>query len=325
MRTLLLPLELAWRGVNRLRRALYRRGILDAKRLPRPVISIGNISAGGSGKTPTVIHVARFLSSRGWRVAILSRGYRRSGSERFTIVQNEDAERYGDEPVLLRRHLSDADVVVGADRFEAASWYLTQRDCDLFLLDDGFQHLQLHRDVDIVIHDPGARHLREGRSALSDADISLVRASTSAGIAEHKYLLQVEPASLVLGGEHHGLGMFVGKKIVAFAGLANNDRFFRSIESLGGHLIGHESFRDHAKYDEELLDRLKQMKEETGADLLVTTEKDWVKFPTLDVGVLIVEAVVTPMAEFHEELMRLIEEACKRVGRIPPAFERTHG
>lgn len=325
MRMLLLPLELAWRGVNRIRRALYRRGILNAKRLPRPVISIGNISAGGSGKTPTVIHVARFLSSRGWRVVILSRGYRRSGSDRFTIVDSEEAERFGDEPVLIRRHVAGSDVVVGADRHQAALWYLTQRDCDLFLLDDGFQHLQLHRDVDIVIDDPGARHLREGRGALTDADVTLVRANPPADIPGHYYLLQVEATSLVLGGEHHGLGMFVGKRVLAFAGLANNDRFFRTIESLGGHLVGHESFRDHARYDEELLDRLKKTREELGADFLVTTEKDWVKFPSLDVGVLIVEAVVTPLAQFHEELIGLIEDACKRSGRIPPAFERTHG
>ncbi len=321
----LMPLELAWRGVNRIRRTMYRKGMLRARRLPRPVISIGNISVGGSGKTPAVIHVAKLLSSRGWRVAVLSRGYRRSGTDRFAIVSGDDASRFGDEPVLIRRHVTEGDVVVGADRYESGSWYLTQRDCDVFLLDDGFQHLQLHRDVDIVIDDPQAPHLREGRSALTDADILLTRTSDGTRRSSSAYTLQIEPTALVLGGEQHGLGMFVGQKVLAFAGLANNDRFFSVIESLGGHLVGHESFRDHATYDEELLERLKRLKVEIGADLLVTTEKDWVKFPTLDVGVLLVEAVVTPMAEFHENLIEQLEIACRRTGRIPPSFERTHG
>lgn len=319
----LLPLELAWRGINRARRAMYRRDLLGSRRLPRPVISIGNISVGGSGKTPAVIHVAKFLTSRGWRVAILSRGYGRSGTDRFTIVDTDDAARFGDEPVLIRRHVPECDVVVGADRFQAGSWYLTRHDCDVFVLDDGFQHLQLQRDIDIVIDDPRAPHLREGRTALKDADMTLVR--TSGELPEGSYRLDVEPTTLVLGGEQHGLGMFVGRKVLAFAGLANNERFFKVIESLGGHLVGHESFRDHKQYDEELLTRLKRLQDEIGADLLVTTEKDWVKFPTLDVGVLLVEAVVTPLADFHQHLVELLETSCKRHGRIPPPFERKHG
>lgn len=318
----LLPVELAWRGINRVRRALYDSKLLRASRLPRPVISIGNLSVGGSGKTPTVIHVARFLSARGWRVAILSRGYKRSGTEPFTIVDSDEADRFGDEPVLIRRHVPESDVVVGANRHAAGMWYLSRHDCDLFLLDDGFQHLQLHRDVEIVIDDPAAPHLREGRSALSSADIILVR--TAGEIAPGGYRLQIEPTSLVLGGEHHGLGMFVGRSVLAFAGLANNERFFDLIESLGGHVVGHESFRDHKHYDEALLDRLKRTRDEIGADLLVTTEKDWVKFPTMDVGVLIVEAVVTPLADFHETLIDRLESACRQLGRIPPSFERNH-
>lgn len=320
-----LPLELAWRGVNRLRRSMYHRDILQPRRLPRPVISIGNISVGGSGKTPAVIYIARFLISRGWRVAVLSRGYKRSGTDRHALVDSDDAARFGDEPVLIHRHVPDGDVVVGADRHEAGSWYLTRRDCDVFLLDDGFQHLQLHRDIDIVIDDLEARHLREGRSALESADITLVRTSDDSSVPEGKYRLQVEPTALVLGGEQHGLGQFVGQTVVAFAGLANNDRFFSLIESLGGHLIGHESFRDHAHYDEQLLDKLKRIKKDVGADLLVTTEKDWVKFPTMDVGVLIVEAVVTPMAQFHDNLIELLETTCRKLGRIVPDFTRAHG
>lgn len=321
----LLPIELAWRGVNGLRRRAYEKGLLEQKRLPRPVISVGNVSAGGSGKTPTVIHIARFLSSRGWKVAILSRGYRRAGRG-VEIVGSDDAGRYGDEPVLIRRHVPEADVVVGPRRFEAGRWYLQQSDCDLFLLDDGFQHLSLHRDVDVVIDDPAATHLRESRRAIRKADITLIRGRDgTADAASSRFRLQVEPTAVVLGGERHGLGTFVGRKVAAFAGLAHNDRFFRSIEELGGHLVATESFRDHVTYDEELLARIEGLRFRNGADLLVTTEKDWVKIPSIEVGVMIVEAVVTPYAEFHERLIELLENARLRLGRIGPDFERTHG
>lgn len=322
----LVPLEMLWRTINRARREGYRRGVFRSRSLPRPIISIGNISAGGSGKTPTVIHVARFLVSRGWRVAILSRGFRRSGSDRHIIVEDEDAKRYGDEPVLIRRHVPEGDVVVGADRFEAGCWYLTQHDCDVFLLDDGFQHLQLRRNIDIVIDDPDAAHLREFRSALSEADCLLLRhAPPSPSSGPRAFRLQIEPTALLLGGERHGLGMLVGKKIVAFSGLANNERFFETLESLGGRLVARESFRDHASYDPTVLARLEQLKQEHEADVLVTTEKDWVKFPSFEVGVLIVESVVTPLAEFHEMLIGNLENACRRLGRVAPAFERDHG
>lgn len=321
----LLPLELLWRAVNDLRRLAYERGLVRKRRLPRPVISVGNISAGGSGKTPTVIHLGRFLVSRGWRVAILSRGYRRAGSE-IALVSDDDAERYGDEPVLIRRHVPEAEVVVGPDRFDSGQWSLARNDCDVFLLDDGFQHLQLYRDIDLVIDDPAAVHLRESRRALARASLLLRRVDqprvTSDG---REFGLQIEPTTLIAGGERHGLGIFVGKKVVAFSGLANNERFFHSIEKQGGHLVARRSFRDHARYDEETLETLKQLADEQGADFLVTTEKDWVKFQDFGVGVLSVEAVVSPIAEFHSALIDRLEAACRKHGRVVPAFERTHG
>lgn len=105
-----------WRALNRVRRALYRRGILKAKKLHRPVISIGNIAAGGTGKTPAVIAVCRYLVSRGLRVAVLSRGYKR-GAESYTgLVHDFDARKYGDEPVLVKR-AANVDVFVGSDRY----------------------------------------------------------------------------------------------------------------------------------------------------------------------------------------------------------------
>lgn len=229
--------------INRVRRAFYRAGILHARRLPVPVISVGNITMGGAGKTPAVIAIASELAKRGLRVGILTRGYGRTGEG--GLVDALDAERFGDEPVLIRKRVNQAQVIVGVNRYDNALLY----ECDVFLLDDGFQHLQIHRDLDIVIDAPARLH-RESRQALRYADIVIPR-----------NLRLVIPDSLQ------------GKRVFAFAGLANNEQFFDALRQHGLQLIGTRSFRDHHRYTREDLAGLKREE----ADVLVTTEKDAVK------------------------------------------------
>lgn len=237
MTVLLKPFELAYRGVNRLRRWLYRNGFLKAKRLPRPVISIGNIAAGGTGKTPAVIAVTKFLQSRGLRVAVLTRGYGR-GSNYQGPITSFDADKFGDEPVLIKR-ATGAEVIVGENRYDNARTINT----DVFILDDGFQHLQLHRDLDVVIDAP-ARFYREGRSALKHADIVIPR--------------RLERRMPPIDGP-----------VFAFAGLADNEQFF-----VGLNAIGTRGFPDHHRYTAADLEALRR--DAKGATL-VTTEKDAVK------------------------------------------------
>ena len=237
MTILLKPLELAWRGVNRVRRALYRKGVLKPKRLGKPVISIGNIAAGGTGKTPAVIAVTKFLQSRGLRVAILSRGYGRDNPYQGPVT-SLDADKFGDEPVLIKQ-ATNAAVIVGANRYENAR----DIDADVFVLDDGFQHLQLHRDFDLVIDAP-AKIYREGRSALKHADAVIPRK-----------LVRRMP-------ETDG-------PVFAFAGLADNEQFFEGLNA-----IGTRSFPDHHRYTRDDIEKLKR--DARGATL-VTSEKDAVK------------------------------------------------
>jgi tetraacyldisaccharide-1-P 4'-kinase/lauroyl/myristoyl acyltransferase len=256
---LLKPFELLYRGVNRARRALYRMGLLRAKRLHRPVISIGNIAAGGTGKTPAVIAVCRDLAARGLRVAVLTRGYGRSDQSYTGTVAGNDASKYGDEPVLIKRS-TNADVLVGSNRHKNAHGY----DCDVFVLDDGFQHLQLHRDFDLVIDAP-ARFYREGRSALKDAH----------AVVPRRLRLQIAE-------ELHG------KPLFAFAGLADNEQFFTSLRDAGLHLAGTKGFPDHHRYTPA---DLAQLRRDANGATLVTTEKDAVK---IDAG----DAVAVIGAEF---------------------------
>jgi tetraacyldisaccharide 4'-kinase len=218
-----------WRFVNYIRRALYRAGLLRSKTLSKPVISVGNIAAGGAGKTPAVIAIAEHLVARGKHVAVLTRGY---GAM--------------DEPVLIKKRVPNVDVIIGSNRYENSK----SVNCDVYLLDDGFQHLQIHRDLDIVIDVGDARVYREGRSALRDADFVIPRKVRS------------------------DAGKLRGQRVVAFAGIANNAQFFDSLRAAGADVVETRSFPDHHQYKPQDIPR---------GEILVTTEKDAVKLDRDDI------------------------------------------
>jgi tetraacyldisaccharide 4'-kinase len=278
---LLKPLEFLWRGVNRVRRALYRRGILKSKRLPRPVISVGNLAAGGAGKTPAVITIARYLEKRGFRVAVLARGYGRAGNA-SGLVTSLDAAKFGDEPVLLKNKLKNIDVIVGSKRYQNALHFLNSNECDLFILDDGFQHLQLARDIDVVIDTRGGI-MREGRSALADADFVIQRR-----------LRLVVPEELT------------GRRTFAFAGLADNEQFFASLRANGLNVIGTRSFRDHHRYTAADIASIKASAATAGAEAIVTTEKDAVKVDDRDIIAIAAEMIIEP--EILSRISRLVDQ-----------------
>lgn len=262
MIVLLKPAELLYRGVNRARRALYRAGILKPQRLPKPVISVGNIAIGGAGKTPAVIAICRYLEQRGVKVTVLTRGYGASGTG---LVSELDAARFGDEPVLIKKNTQSTTVIVGANRYENA----LQHQCDVFVLDDAFQHLQLHRDLDIVIDVP-ARLFREGRAALRDADIVVPR----------RLRLSVPPS-------------LRGRKVFAFAGLADNDQFFDSLRGEGLPVAGTRAFADHHRYTDADIAEIRVAAAASAADKIVTTEKDAVKLHATDIVPIPAEFIFT--------------------------------
>jgi lauroyl/myristoyl acyltransferase/tetraacyldisaccharide-1-P 4'-kinase len=234
-----------YRGINRARRGLYRRGLLRPRKLSKPVISIGNIAAGGAGKTPAVIAVARHLEAHGLRVAVLTRGYGRKDAAVTGPVTELDAAKFGDEPVLIKSSIQ-GNVIVGSKRYENAHGV----DADIFILDDGFQHLQLRRDLDLVIDVP-SRFAREGRTALADADLVVPRR-----------LVTTVPDEIR------------GKRAFAFAGLADNEQFFASLREAGVELAGTRSFRDHHRYSPSDLESLRR---EAAGLPLITSAKDAVK------------------------------------------------
>jgi tetraacyldisaccharide 4'-kinase len=195
------------------------------------------------------------------RVCVLTRGYGRSG--KGGVVTTLDAAQFGDEPVLIKKHVPEAIVVVGKKRYKSGRAI----DCDVYLLDDGFQHLQLHRDLDVVINVRDARFYREGRRALADAHVVIPR--------------RIRPENL------DGLR---GKKAFAFAGLANNEQFFAMLRDHGVTLTGTRGYPDHHQYTRGDLALIRESAR--GADLIVTTEKDAVKIGDHDMIAVAIEFVI---------------------------------
>lgn len=303
------PLEL----VNAVAYALYRRGVLQVERAGVPVISVGNIAAGGTGKTPVVAALARELLAAGCRPAVLTRGYRRREHEPILIWRDADVgwERAGDEPTSLARALPEVPIVVDPVRSRGARRAVAETNATHLILDDGFQHWRLARDLDLVVvdaADPLCEHAprREHPHALARASAVLLsgcqgEAQRAAAAAKLDMLpsgtpvipLAAVPRALHDGGQTLPPGTLTGRRVLAVAGIANPHRFARTLESLGAAVVSTSYFADHHAYSpaerQALIERAR-----TGELLLVTTAKDAVKLP--GVAWLEIEAVAPPGA-----------------------------
>jgi len=299
----------------RVRRFLSSAGLLPASRLPRPVVSVGNLVMGGAGKTPHVIHLARWLTGQGRRVGVLSRGYGRKSRGVLWVSDGEgpvvSAAEGGDEPVLIARSLPGIPVAVGESRAAAGRELLSRRRVDVFLLDDGFQHLSLRRDVDLLLVECGRGlgnrrtaplgPLREPPSHARFADALVITkcpdAESGARTARSVPFPSVRPRAfsrLSPGGIVGRDGLpskeaAVGDAVFAFSGLARNAQFRDTLAAAGFRVKGFLPFPDHHAYGRGDLERIAL---EAGGLPAITTEKDLVRLPDdvpFTVGALRVE------------------------------------
>ncbi len=290
LRWLLWPLSLITHAAARLRAWCYGRGLLRQRGLNGMVASVGNLTVGGTGKTPMVIWLAERLHAEGRRVGILTRGYRGIGEPEKRGVLSSD------EVALMRDRLDGkAQFGIGRDRY-AKGRVLERHGVDDFVLDDGFQHLQLARDVDIVLIDAtdpfGGGHLlpagrlREPRSALRRAGVVVItraiRAPAVEAMVRHHTQAPIFYAQTRLEG-FFSLGGNPGsrqpaqwedRKLFAFCGIGNPDAFYEDLRRWGVQLAGTVTFRDHYHYSQQDLDKLERRARVAGAEALVCTEKD---------------------------------------------------
>lgn len=331
--------------VAEFRRAWYGRHPHAVRSLARPVISVGNLVVGGSGKTPVVAALARLLQSNGERPAILSRGYgRRRSAEGALAVSDgvrvlEPTERSGDEPQMLARALPGIPVVVGSDRHLAGTLAERRFGCTVHLLDDGFQHLQLARDVNLLLVSradleervlPSGR-LREKLDASAAADGLLVSGSeddaSTVGRALGKELVFRVVPRYGLPRLVHPYGASVppgGCRAVAFAGIARPARFFDALKDEGWDLVRELAFRDHHWFTERDLRMVAAAAESTGADIVLTTEKDAVRLDGRAArawAYLPMEVTIEPAGAFEAWLEGRIERARTfKPGSQDPAY-----
>ncbi|MBM4278540.1 MAG: tetraacyldisaccharide 4'-kinase [Deltaproteobacteria bacterium] len=329
-RILLFPLyllSLPYGWAVRARTFLYTLGLLKTKRLSRPVISVGNITVGGTGKTPLVMALSEGLMERGIPTVLLSRGYRGKKGSGPLVTDGQNVllspKESGDEPFLMASVLKGVPILIGKDRFKSGTIALQKFPVRGFLLDDGFQHLPLHRDLNIVLIDSqigfGDGHLlprgilREPLSHLKRADIFLLTKAEdpeacrslestlrvihpSASIFHSHY----EPAGLTRpDGKFESLHLFKGTKVFALSGIANPVYFSSLLRKCGMEVAGEIIFPDHHLYtDQDLTSILLKVKK---VNWIVTTEKDMVKLKRLPLDPLPLLSLRIEMKIWEEE------------------------
>jgi len=294
----------------------YARGIFSTHSLPCKVVSVGNITLGGTGKTPFVCLLSEMIQSRGFRVAVLSRGYKGNFKDPFALVTDGErilmgAREAGDEPYLLAEKLRGVPVIVGRERWLSGKYAVERFQTEVVILDDGFQHLPLERDLNLLLIDSASPFgngylfprgsLREPLKALGRADaVILTKVDECANIknlkenlkkrlAEHPIFEAEYTPGEVRAGEN--LQVFSpdylkGKKVLAFSGLARPESFQKTLLGLEARIVGAEAFPDHHWFVQKDVEELWQRGAKLNADALVTTEKDMVRLKDCTMGPL---------------------------------------
>lgn len=347
-RILLTPLKWLYGTIVHIRNLCYDFGIFKQTQLPCTVISIGNIVVGGTGKTPAVASIANLLQEAGYKVAILLRGYGRRSSEKISIVS--DGEKClcsriecGDEAYLLAHQLNDIPIIVGKNRVDTGKIAYEQFNCNVVLLDDGYQHRQLTRDIDILTIDATQPFgtgsllpigtLREPKSSLKRASIILLTRTDS----PHKPIEDLKneikrhiPNSSILESIHHPTSLYElgnqgypndksqttpmtdlnGKQILAVCGIGNPNAFKTTLQNLNPDLIELLTFPDHHIYSNSDIEKIIQHAKQVKAEWIVTTQKDEDKLSSLSqhipVLVLAIELVITDGIEVLQKELQMI-------------------
>lgn len=306
MKSLLLPpLSALYGAVTRSRLSLYQRGTFHTTKLDRPVISVGNMTVGGTGKTPLVEWISKTIAAEGKNVCILTRGYGRENPQRQVVVSDGHTiiatpAEAGDEPYLLAtKLLGSAAVISNIDRISAGRYAIENLGADCFVLDDGFQHLRLARDLNIVTIDatnpwgggptgdgqllPVGR-LREPLAGLARADCVVLTRCDQADKTEnltHQICELIRGRTLFQSTMKAAYAQVVNGPVAAFCAVGNPGSFFAQVRNSGYELVFEKAFRDHHNYSQKDVNSLVQAARRAGAQSLLTTAKDAVKLRAL--------------------------------------------
>lgn len=310
---LLYPLSYLWGKIYQIRRFAYTIGLFNSSELGVPVISVGNLSFGGTGKTPLTIWLTEFLENYNYKVAILTRGYKSQKEKSNAVIKgavkgNDSVKEYGDEATMMANRLPNASIVIGRNRRQNIQYYFEKIKPNVLILDDGYQHLKISRSVNIVLFDslmpleryftPPLGYLREGMSAIDYADYIILgrtdqtsrekvnrlkefinsQATRKIPFAEFRYI-----CNGVYGENYKKMGtddFLKDKKVVALSAIASPKSFYNMIEHQGGVIIEKFSFADHHFFTEKDLKVVEEFAQKENA-IVLTTEKDFVKISAI--------------------------------------------
>jgi tetraacyldisaccharide 4'-kinase len=311
------------------RRRWYERHPQTRRRLSRPVISVGNLSVGGTAKTPMASLIARWLMDVGERPSILSRGYARRDRLDGVVVVSDgtrvlaDVNRAGDEPLMLARTVQGAIVAVSDDRYLAGVLAERHFGATVHVLDDGFQHVQLSRDLDVLMTTPGEvsggrvlpyGRLREGASAAARADLVVVLETDMGGARAEAWTLGISQA---VGARRRLSKARDRSAVVAVAGVAHPGRFFQTLRESDYNLAATIAFPDHHRYRVADVARVGAAVSAAGAERVVTTEKDFVRWEALAPLPFTCEAVAMTLdIDGWDVLTASIEQAMVRAREV---------
>ncbi len=335
----LLPLLWLFRFAVFAKNFCYDCGFFKSKRLPAFVISIGNLSVGGTGKTPATIFLAAALRDQGWRVAIVSRGYRREGTASVVVSDGQrilaDAVTAGDEPLFMAQACDGVPVVVARDKTTAAMAAVEKFAPDIILVDDGFQHRRLQRDIDIVMVDARlpmsnlwsfpAWPMREPAAALRRTDFVILNASGNDGEQIMKQCRRYTTAK-IFSGALRGLGWreltnaskilpveFVkDQPVLLVSGIAHPERFRESAEKFGARVVDEMIFADHHRYLKNDLRAIEATRKVSGARYILTTSKDAGKLGLLPSAAAAPFLVLETAFEIEPSFLPALVEAIRR-------------
>lgn len=313
------PLSAMYGAVTAARNHLYDRGSLRSQRLSQPVISVGNISVGGSGKTPFVILLGKLLKQRGITFDVLSRGYGRETRGVLEVDPDGSPREFGDEPLLIAKGLK-CPVIVGNSRYEAGLFAEKQHKSDYHILDDGFQHRLLARDFDIVLISPEDLHdqllpsgrLREPVSSLGRADAIVLSEDVDATrLPTAKSIWRVRRS--LLWPSAISPSCVAPKNPVLFCAIARPQRFLDQVRASRVEPAAQKFYRDHHRYTERDIDDLLAIKARHAADGFVATQKDWINLGPLyarlgSIAFPPVKMELTEPADALDTMLRIIAE-----------------
>ncbi|MEE8342124.1 MAG: tetraacyldisaccharide 4'-kinase [Candidatus Neomarinimicrobiota bacterium] len=330
---LLLPLFLIYQIIVIIRNYLYDTKIFKSTKLPCKIISVGNISIGGTGKTPIVIEIAKFLQQQNRTVAILSRGYGRktTGTQLVTDGKSDPInwESAGDEPAIIAASLSDIPVVVSENRVRGGEYLVNNFAPEIIILDDGFQHRKLYRDIDIVLVNSNMskfknrifsfNNFRESWKSLKRAN--LIFLTKSDFIAPSKnlqdklnaidlpvYRTQIIPSAYFLYHNNNkpDVKKFHGKTALLFSGIGDPISFAKTIHNLNIKILSSIKFKDHKIYSTSDIEMISNKYKNTGAEIIITTEKDFQKIGNTSLPIYALPIAMKIEDEGYAQLLKLL-------------------